>query len=472
MAVSGDGAAVLTLTAEALALPEEGSGMAADRSLEPRPDVVRVRFIDEAADYQIGSVVVRAEPGGEGGGMDLDLPAVCDAALTAALARRTLATTGGGADRLIVRLGPLEALKLEPGDAVEVEGRPGEWRVARLDIDEQPRATLEPVVRETPGEARPDWRPGEGPAVVGAPFLRLLDLPPLPGAEADARPVAVVAAEPWRPMAVHGGQDATTLTPRATVLQPATVGVLTEALGRGVVGRWDEANAITVRVEGRAPESLTAGAVLDGGNALAVETAAGWEVVQYRHAELVGGEVWRLSGLLRGQQGSEAATAAGAVVGAVVVFLERDLPRVEMSASERGLPRLWRAGPVGAPPGGSGFSAANFVWTARAARPWRPAHLRVTEEGDGRRLSWTPRVRVNGEGWETEPVELDPRRFRVRVLDGDVEGRVWEVEGLEAVYAADQVAADWPGGVGEGARFAVAQWGEGYGWGAEAVVRL
>ena len=56
-----------------------------------------------------------------------------------------------------VRLANGEVLKLEPGDAVEVEGRPGEWRVARLDIDEEPRATLEPVVRETPGEARPDW---------------------------------------------------------------------------------------------------------------------------------------------------------------------------------------------------------------------------------------------------------------------------------------------------------------------------
>ena len=472
VAVSDDGAAVLTLTAEALALPEEGSGVAAERSLEPRPDVVRVRFIDEAADYQVGSVVVRAEPGGDGGGVDLELPAVCDAALTAALARRTLATAGGETDRLIMRLGPLEALKLEPGDTVEVEGRPGEWRVARLDIDEQPKATLEPVVREAPGEARPDWRPGEGPAVVGAPFLRLMDLPPLPGVEEDARPVAVVAAEPWRPMTVHGGQDATTLTPRATAQQPATVGVLTEAVGRGVIGRWDEANAITVRVEGRAPESLTTAGVLGGGSALALETAAGWEVVQYRRADLVGGEVWRLSGLLRGQQGSEAATAAGASLGAVVVFLDRDLPRVEMSASERGLPRVWRAGPVGAPPGGSGFSAADFTWTARAARPWRPAHLRVAVEGGGRRLSWTPRVRINGEGWEVEPVEVDPRRFRVRVLHGAVEKRVWEVEGLAAIYAAEPMAADWPGGVGEGARIAVAQWGVGYGWGAEAVAPL
>jgi len=430
-----------------------------------------VRFIDETADYQTGSVAARAEQGGDGGGLDIDLPVVCDSELATSVARRALAT-GGEGERLTARLGPLEALKLEPGDVVEVEGRAGEWRAARLDWDEQPTATLEPVVRIAPGEATPDWRPGEPPIVVGAPFLRLLDLPALPGAEEDRRPVAVIAAEPWRPMTLHGGQDAATLTPRATTLQPATVGVLTEPLTRGVLGRWDETNAITVRIEGAAPQSLPAAAVLGGSNALAVETAAGWEVVQYRRATLVGGGVWRLSGLLRGQQGSEAATAAGAAVGALMVMLDRTLPRVDMSADERGLPRLWRSGPTGAPPGGAGFAEAAFTWEARSARPWRPAHLRAVVEGGGRRLSWTPRVRIGGDRWDMEPAEVDPRRFRVRVLDDGVERRVWEVEALEAVYAAGLLAADFPGGPGAGARIGVAQWGEGYGWGTEAVARL
>ncbi|PRA29950.1 MULTISPECIES: glycoside hydrolase/phage tail family protein [unclassified Brevundimonas] len=471
VAVQGDEAAVLTLTADALALPDDGASVSAERSLEARPEAARVRFIDEAANYQTGSATVQAEQGGDGGGLDADLPVVCDAQLAATVARRMLAA-GEAAERLTVRLGPLEALKLEPDDLVAVEGQAGDWRAARLDWDEEPTATLEPVVRIAPGEARPDWRPGEPPTVMGAPFLRLLDLPLLPGMEDDGRPVAVVAAEPWRPMTVHGGQDAATLTPRATVTQPATVGVLMTPLTRGVLGRWDEANAIMVRIEGAGPQSLSAGAVLGGGNALAVETTAGWEVVQFRRAELVGDEVWRLTGLLRGQQGTEAEAVAGAATGALVVMLDRGLPRVEMSAGERGLPRLWRAGPAGAPPGGTGFAQADFTWEGRSARPWRPAHLRAVVEGGGRRLSWTPRVRVNGEGWEAEPVEVDPRRFRVRVLDGAVEKRVWEVAGLETVYPAAQRAADWPGGSGESARVAVAQWGEGYGWGAEAVVGL
>lgn len=77
-------------------------------------------------------------------------------------------------------------------------------------------------------------------------------------------------------------------------------------------------------------------------------------------------------------------------------------------------------------------------------------------------------MRLGGDGWEGEPVEVDPRRFRVRVLDGDVERRVWEVEGLEAVYGAAEAGVDFPGGV-SGARIAVAQWGDGFCWGAEAV---
>ncbi|PQZ73058.1 glycoside hydrolase/phage tail family protein, partial [Brevundimonas sp. MYb31] len=342
VAVQGDEAAVLTLTADALALPDDGASVSAERSLEARPEAARVRFIDEAANYQTGSATVQAEQGGDGGGLDADLPVVCDAQLAATVARRMLAA-GEAAERLTVRLGPLEALKLEPDDLVAVEGQAGDWRAARLDWDEEPTATLEPVVRIAPGEARPDWRPGEPPTVMGAPFLRLLDLPLLPGMEDDGRPVAVVAAEPWRPMTVHGGQDAATLTPRATVTQPATVGVLMTPLTRGVLGRWDEANAIMVRIEGAGPQSLSAGAVLGGGNALAVETTAGWEVVQFRRAELVGDEVWRLTGLLRGQQGTEAEAVAGAATGALVVMLDRGLPRVEMSAGERGLPRLWRA---------------------------------------------------------------------------------------------------------------------------------
>ncbi|MFT4954339.1 MAG: hypothetical protein ACI8U3_000710 [Brevundimonas sp.] len=466
VAVTGRREDVAVLAADALAMPEDGAPVSAARVLETAPDTVRVRFIDEAADYQAGSVVVRGPDTG-GGGLDMDLPAACSAGLAREVAGRALASS---AETLTAQLGPLESLRLEPGDAVAVEGRAGVWRVVRLELDEEPRAVLTPWVETGAIDEAVDWRveaPGGG---VGAPFLALLDLPPLPGAEDDGRPLSAVAAEPWRAMQVHGGVDADGLTARASVAAPATVGRLVKALPPGVIGRWDEANALTVAVEGRAPETRSAGAVLNGANGVAVRGEDGWEIVQYRDAELLGGGVWRLSGLLRGQQGTEGEMDAGA--GAVAVFLDEAPARLEVQAGERGLPMLWRAGPAGAPPGGDGFSEAALTWRGVHDRPWAPAHLGLTAEDGGLRLRWIARTRQDGDRWDGDAQASDPLRFRVRVLDGAAVVRMFEVEAETALYAAADVAADFPDGLNEDARVAVSQWSPVFGWGVEALAVL
>ena len=468
VAVLGAPANVTVLDEAALALPDDGVLARGDRLLEARPGVARVRFIDEAADYQTGASTVRGD--GEAGGVDLDLPAVCGAGLARSAAKRLLAV--GGEDRLTVALGPLEALRLEAGDVVSLAGREGDWRIARVSLDETPSAVLEPVVAFDAAAEPPNWRGGDDATVGGAAFFRLLDLPPLPGREEDRRPLAVVAADPWRAMQVHAGPSSGALTLRGAVAAPATVGLLTAALGPGVRHRWDEASVIEVRVEGRAPESLSDEAVLAGGNALAVETVGGWEIVQFRAAAPVGGEVWRLSGLLRGQQGTDGEMRAGAGAGAVVVFLDRDMPRVESGSDEQRLPLVWRAGPAGAPPGGAGFTSREETVRGLHARPWSPCRLRVESGDDGLHVAWTARVRTGGDSWEREAAAVDAARWRLRVLDGGDVVRTFEVEGETALYAAADVATDWPGGLSGDATVAVAQWGPGFGWGVEAMARL
>jgi hypothetical protein len=195
--------------------------------------------------------------------VDIDLPAVCGAGLAKALARRLLA--GEGDDRLTVSLGPLQALRLEAGDTVMVEGETGAWRVERVTLDEMPTAVLARRVGESVGTEPVAWRLTPGVEAAGAPFVRNLDLPPLPGAESDERLIGAVACEPWRPMTVHVGENAEALTSRGSVGSPATVGRLTQALAPGVLHRWDKTNAMLVRLEGAAPASLSEGAVLAGG---------------------------------------------------------------------------------------------------------------------------------------------------------------------------------------------------------------
>lgn len=342
----------------------------------------------------------------------------------------------------------------------------------RIDRDETSSAVLEPVSTVRIGENQGVPSVSDGRITVAAPFFRMIDLPPLPQEGGDARPIAVVAAEPWRPMRIFAGPDPASLTARGDVSDPAVVGQLVGGLARGARHRWDVVNTLDVRIEGRPPESLPTSAVLAGGNTVVVETAVGWEIIQFRTADLVGGETWRLSGLLRGQQGTEEAMAAGALTGALVVFLGEGLARVASPFAERGLPLIWRAALAGAPPGGAGVSEVGFTPTGESERPWSPAHLRsAADVNGGFALTWVARSRTGGDRWEGEDRLADPPRYRVTILKAGSSIRSFETASEAAIYAGPDAVRDFSDGYDEG-EWAVAHWGDGYGWSPEARARL
>ena len=137
---------------------------------------------------------------------------------------------------------------------------------------------------------------------------------------------------------------------------------------------------------------------------------------------------------------------------------------------ERGLPLLCRTGPSGAPPGGAGFAQTTSVHRGRHHRPWRVASLAVEAVGEDRRLRWTPRSRRFGDSWEGETAASDPERYRIDIVRDGAIVRSWETAEASAVFAAADRVADFSSG-GEG-RIRVSQWGEAFGWGAEAEIAL
>lgn len=464
VAILGREALVTLIEADALALPDEGAAVRGDRVLEERPSTARVRYVDALADHQTAAVVLRRETEAGGGSVDLDLPLACgpeQARLAAAVA------LGGGDDveSRILALGPLAALRFEPGDAVTPPGANGVWRIERVVSDETPHMVVRPRVMPELGElgvAEPPMSETQEP--TGAPFLAVLDLPPLPGREGDDRPLAAVAAEPWRAMEVQAGSGSGALGRRARVETPATVGRLTTALAPGVVGRWDGVNVLTVRLEGRAPQSRGTAAVLGGANMMAVHTEAGWELVAFLHATALGDGIWRLSGLLRALQGTETEMRAGAEAGATVVVLDDALTRLDFRRDERGLPLEFRAGPAGVPPGGSGVTVLTATCLGVHDRPWSPVHLSLQSDGGDVTIRWTPRRRLYGDGWDGDR-SLEPgQRFRLRFMDGAVVRRSVEVEGPQAVYSEVEQAVDFPDGL-DAASIEVSPWGEAWGWG-------
>ena len=470
--VARDGAVALELEAGALALPDEGEAVSAARMLGTPADELRLRFIDETNEYQTGGLTVRRDPADAGDTAGEDLPIVLTASRAEAIGRRLLARSRSLADETVVRLGPVEALTLEPGDRVRLPDEDRVWRVERVDLDEQPRVALTPVEAVFAGAGDDGWTPSPPSEPAAPPVLRVLDLPPLPGAEHDIRPLVAAAVEPWRDLDIHAGPDAQALTVRARVGQAAAVGETLEALQEGALHRLDRAASVLVTLEGVTLASRGVSAVLAGANALAVAGADGeWEILQFLDAELVNPDVWRLSGLLRGQAGTGASAKATA---SAVVLLDEGLARAEVALSERGLPLVWRAAPAGAPAGGEGSAETAATWRGRAQRPWSPCHLSREDQADGDVVfSWIRRARMGGDPFDGEPpLGEEAERYRIEIL-GDA-GAVRSAEVGEPAFrwTTAMQAADFPGGTPAQSMIRVAQWSATFGFGTPATRSL
>lgn len=468
--VGRDGPVAATLNEDDLAIPDDRPASVESRALETPPDELRLRFIDETADYRVGGLTVRRDPATGGGIQLVDLPIVGTATLAEQVGRRALARGQAARDTRAARLSPLAALRVEPGDRLGFAGDPRVWRVARVDRDERPGASLEAAEpADAPSGGLPDWTPAPPTEPAGPPVLRLLDLPPLPGAETDARPLVAAGLEPWRDLDVQAGTDLGALTPRARLGQPAGLGETLTDLPAGPLHRLDPAGRLTLRLEGATPRSQPLAAVLAGANALAVQGAGGdWEILQFLTADLAGEDVWTLSGLLRGQLGTDPAMAAVTAAGAPAVMLDEGLVRAEVALGERGLPLVWRAAPAGGPAGGNAMTEASFVWRGLADRPWSPAHLAL-ERGEGGDLvfRWIRRARLSGDGWDGEPPLSEEREvYRIEILDGATVVRTAQVETPAFVWTAAMRAEDFPAGAPDPVVVRVAQGSSVFGWGA------
>jgi len=105
------------------------------------------------------------------------------------------------------------------------------------------------------------------------------------------------------------------------IATPALTGTLAGDFSSGVIGRLDHANVLQVTLASGTLASATEDALLNGANQVAVQNAAnGYEVLQFMTATLVGGTTYNLTGLLRGQGGTDDEMDDPVSSGTAVVF--------------------------------------------------------------------------------------------------------------------------------------------------------
>jgi hypothetical protein len=204
--------------------------------------------------------------------------------------------------------------------------------------------------------------------------------------------------------------------------------------------------------------------VLGGANALAVQNADGeWEVLQFAHATLTGPGEWTLSGLLRGQGGSEGAMRSPVSGGARVVVLDSALLQVGLSQAEYALPFNYLYGPQGKPISDPSYQSAALQFEGIGLRPLSPVQLNATYSASGDLLlTWLRRDRdPASDSWNQVEIPMSEasERYDVEILDASahVIRTFSAVTSPLLTYDAAQIAADFPSGMPNPFRFTVYQ---------------
>jgi hypothetical protein len=388
--MSGDEAAI------AISAPlVGGDGLARSRQLmDKSPERLRLTCIDPDKEHRPMVVEARRGSGDARLVADVTLPLAMSQTRAEAVAAHLLALSARAVTAEMT--GGLALIALEPGDRI-VTGEDQAWRIEAITDEGTARRFELAEVTSPPARIRAATAGAAPPAapVFPAPDLVVVDAPALPDLPGEG-PLVAAAADPWPGvLAVRAGPALDDLRERVRLDAPAVIGRLTAPLAAGPAGRWDHAGRIEIAAPAEASASLSEAAVLAGGNAALLETEAGWELVQFRTAELTGPGTWRLSELLRGQGGS---VSAAADAGARLVFLDAAVQRADLSASERGRTLLWTAD--------GADETIDLSFDSRETLPWTPCHLRVW----GGQASWLRRGRDIADSW-TFPEAPNEGRF-------------------------------------------------------------
>ena len=417
LAMRDDAGATVAVADEGFAVSGKGVRRArAVAAIETVPRTVTVGYYDAARDYQAG--VQRARRSGAGVRDDrTDVPAVLEAGAAKTVAEAMLARAEAGRVRRTVAAG-FAAMGVAPGACVTIPGEGGVWRVADVSIEGMVTTLgLVPLVAASlPASATSGRVSGAVDAVVGATIVRAFELPGLEEAPLSAPRMTVAAAgtgAAWRQAALlYSIDDGVSWVAAGTTAAPAVLGTIAVVALRAAATLVDLRGTFEVVL-------AEAGMVLGDADAAALDRGVnlallGDELVQFGRAEPLGGARWRLSGLLRGRRGTEAAAGAQ-VVGDRFVLLQAEAARAfDLPLSVLGREVRVIASGVG------DVAPVETRCTMRGASvvPPSPVHLRSVSEADGSAtIRWTRRSRA---GWRwidgvDAPLSEETEAYRVTV---------------------------------------------------------
>ena len=252
----------------------------------------------------------------------------------------------------------------------------------------------------------PTIRSFSAPTPATAQFL---DLPLLSGAESPHAPVVAVSATPWPgAVAVYSASEDHDYSLNGFVERPSVLGVTQSDLVAFDPSQWWDGEGVLVRLQSGALSSKTKAQVLNGANVAAIGDGSSdnWEIIQFTNADLVGPSTYNLTGLLRGQAGTDGIMPPVWPENSRFVLLDGAAQEVALDVSQRDLERHYRIGLATKPYEDQSFRHFEEAFSGIGLRPYAPAHICVRRGVDGWDVSWIRRTRIDGDSWSSVEVPL------------------------------------------------------------------
>ncbi|MFC6487982.1 baseplate multidomain protein megatron [Nitratireductor sp. GCM10026969] len=418
------------------------------------PALAHLDFRDVLNDHQSATAAVDYLGAKGSGTQFLSFPGGLPVSEAGGLVRDYLRRVWDGRESAVFSI-PATEQRLQPGSIVRLPGTAApEYLVTEVEEGLARLVKARRFVRTAPAPASGSDLPvggGGGELSSGKPFTLLLDLPLRTGEEPAHEQFRVAArSRPWQSQVVLASPEETGFALRSRIDRRAVMGALQEPLPESVVeGRWDRAGTALVRLYDGELQSRSRVQILNGANAAAVLSQAGvWEILQFEAAEEIEPSVWRLSGLLRGQLGTNDALYAGAQAGSPFVLLDEAVTPAGLKPEEAGLALNWRIGPAGYAYSDERFVLIGAAGGLRALRPLSPVHLKGSWRDGDLHLSWIRRGRIGADNWMAGDIPMGEAHelYRVEVAPQDGAAlRTVDCTNREWTYGATTMQADFGG---------------------------
>ncbi len=479
--LSRDGIADANVAAEVLVRdPRTGETLEETRaSAAEIAGRVRLRFVEAEGDYQVIAEEAILPDDATHAVSTSEIPLAMTRAEGRTVTERWLSEARVSTDTIKLTLPP-SLLRLGAGDVISLDdlGGRGLFRIDR--VENMGNAQAADAVRIEAESYVPMDITIEPPAVrpftPPVPVLPLfLDLPLMTGSEVPHAPHLAATAQPWPGnIALYSSDGDANYRLTQLIETRARIGMTQGALTPARPGLIDRGEGLFVRMLSGQLESVGDDALLGGANLCAIGdgTPEGWEVMQFRDAELVAENTYILRHRLRGQLGTDDAMFGAWPPDSYIVMLDGTPDQIEMADAARRRARHYRIGPAGRVVDDPSYQYAVIAFEGIGLRPLSPVHLRTHRDPSGdMAIRWIRRTRIDGDRWETPDVPLgeETEQYIIRVFDGIALRRQEIVTAPVWIYTAAAKSAD---GITGGYKVQVAQVSAKFGAGVFASVSV